>query len=100
MSVARHAIAASHVFDGLAVHRDRAVLVDGSRIAALVPRRDVPAGVPVAALPEGLWLAPGFIDTQVNGGGSILFNDTPTPDASRRSCVRTASSAPPRCCRR
>ena len=81
MSVARHAIAASHVFDGLAVHRDRAVLVDGSRIAALVPRRDVPAGVPVAALPEGLWLAPGFIDTQVNGGGSILFNDTPTPDA-------------------
>jgi len=81
MSVARHAIAASHVFDGSAVHRDRAVVVDGSRIAALVPRRDVPAGVPVAALPEGLWLAPGFIDTQVNGGGSILFNDTPTPDA-------------------
>jgi len=81
MSVARHAIAASHVFDGLAVHRDRAVVVDGSRIASLVPRRDVPAGVPVAALPEGLWLAPGFIDTQVNGGGGVLFNDTPTPDA-------------------
>ena len=81
MNVARHAIAASHVFDGLAVHRDRAVVVDGSRIAALVPRRDVPAGVPVAALPEGLWLAPGFIDTQVNGGGGVLFNDTPTPDA-------------------
>jgi len=81
MSVARHAIAASHVFDGSAVHRDRAVVVDGSRIAALVPRRDVPAGVPVAALPEGLWLAPGFIDTQVNGGGGVLFNDTPTPDA-------------------
>ena len=81
MSVARHAIAASHVFDGLAVHRDRAVLVDGSRIAALVPRRDVPPGLSVAALPEGLWLAPGFIDTQVNGGGGVLFNDTPTPDA-------------------
>ena len=81
MSVARHAIAASHVFDGSAVHRDCAVVVDGSRIASLVPRRDVPAGVPVAALPEGLWLAPGFIDTQVNGGGGVLFNDTPTPDA-------------------
>jgi len=80
MSVARHAIAASHVFDGLAVHRDRAVVVDGSRIAALVPRRDVPAGVPVAALPEGLWLAPGFIDTQVNGGGGVLFNDAPTQE--------------------
>ena len=81
MSVARHAIAASHVFDGSAVHRDRAVVVDGSRIAALVPRRDVPPGLSVAALPEGLWLAPGFIDTQVNGGGGALFNDTPTPDA-------------------
>ena len=81
MSVARHAIAAGHVFDGSAVHRDSAVVINGSRIAALVPRTDVPADVPVAALPEGLWLAPGFIDTQVNGGGGVLFNDTPTPDA-------------------
>jgi len=81
MSVARHAIAAGHVFDGSAVHRDSAVVIDGSRIAALVPRADVPANVPVAAVPEGLWLAPGFIDTQVNGGGGVLFNDAPTPEA-------------------
>jgi N-acetylglucosamine-6-phosphate deacetylase len=79
MSLARHAIAASHVFDGSAVHRDYAVVIDGNRITALVPR-DVPAGVPVAALPEGLWLAPGFIDTQVNGGGGVLFNNAPTPE--------------------
>jgi N-acetylglucosamine-6-phosphate deacetylase len=32
-------------------------------------------------LPEGAWLAPGFIDIQVNGGGDVLFNDDPTPDA-------------------
>lgn len=25
---------------------------------------------------EGGWLVPGFIDTQVNGGGDVLFNDT------------------------
>ena len=80
MSLARHAIAASHVFDGSAVHRDGAVVIDGNRITALVPRGDVPAGVPVAALPEGLWLAPGFIDTQVNGGGGVLFNNAPTPE--------------------
>jgi N-acetylglucosamine-6-phosphate deacetylase len=24
------------------------------------------------------WLLPGFIDTQVNGGGGVLFNDEPT----------------------
>jgi N-acetylglucosamine-6-phosphate deacetylase len=28
-------------------------------------------------------LAPGFIDLQVNGGGGILLNDDPTPDAMR-----------------
>jgi N-acetylglucosamine-6-phosphate deacetylase len=27
---------------------------------------------------EGGWLLPGFIDTQVNGGGGVLFNDAPT----------------------
>jgi N-acetylglucosamine-6-phosphate deacetylase len=29
---------------------------------------------------EGGWLVPGFVDTQVNGGGGVLFNDTPTLD--------------------
>ena len=32
-------------------------------------------------LPDGAWLAPGFIDVQVNGGGDVLFNDAPTPEA-------------------
>src|SRR6187402_3417771 len=27
---------------------------------------------------EGGFLLPGFIDTQVNGGGGVLFNDDPT----------------------
>jgi hypothetical protein len=34
-------------------------------------------------MPFGTMLAPGFIDLQVNGGGGILFNDEPTPDAMR-----------------
>lgn len=29
---------------------------------------------------EGGYLLPGFIDTQVNGGGDLLFNDNPTID--------------------
>lgn len=29
---------------------------------------------------EGGWLLPGFIDTQVNGGGGVLFNDEPSVD--------------------
>jgi N-acetylglucosamine-6-phosphate deacetylase len=79
MSGARTAIAASHVFDGVALHRDTAVLIDGTSITALLPRADVPADTRVRTLPDGQWLAPGFIDTQVNGGGGVLFNDEPTP---------------------
>ncbi len=79
MSGARTAIAASHVFDGVALHRDTAVMIDGTNITALLPRADVPANAQVRALPDGLWLAPGFIDTQVNGGGGVLLNDDPTP---------------------
>jgi N-acetylglucosamine-6-phosphate deacetylase len=30
-----------------------------------------------------MWLVPGFIDTQVNGGGGVLFNDEPTVDGIR-----------------
>lgn len=30
---------------------------------------------------DGGWLLPGFIDSQVNGGGGVLFNDHAHPDA-------------------
>jgi N-acetylglucosamine-6-phosphate deacetylase len=78
--VKRYAIAADTVFDGGALHRDAAVVINGADIVALLPRRAVPPDVPVRALPPGTWLAPGFIDVQVNGGGDALFNDTPTPE--------------------
>lgn len=45
-------------------------IADG-RIAAITPVVD---GRPDIDL-EGGWLVPGFIDTQVNGGGGVLFND-------------------------
>ncbi|MGK2912119.1 MAG: N-acetylglucosamine-6-phosphate deacetylase [Sphingobium sp.] len=38
---------------------------------------DALAGTDGAIDLEGGWLAPGFIDSQVNGGGGALFNDTP-----------------------
>jgi N-acetylglucosamine-6-phosphate deacetylase len=78
---AKHAVAADHVFDGAVVHDDAAVVIDGTRIARILPRRELPRGIAVHALPAGAWLAPGFIDLQVNGGGDVLFNETPTVDA-------------------
>ncbi len=76
----RHAVVASTVFDGEECRRDYAVVIEGAKIAALVPRQELPPSMPATVLPEGAWLAPGFIDCQVNGGGDILFNDEPTVD--------------------
>src|SRR5260370_34426898 len=76
----QHAIAADTVFDGAALRRGCAVVVEDADIVALVPRSDLPATMPVRNMPGGTWLAPGFIDVQVNGGGNVLFNDTPTPE--------------------
>jgi N-acetylglucosamine-6-phosphate deacetylase len=74
-----HAVAADTIFDGRVVQRHWAVLVEGARISWLGPRRELPSNVPVDELPGNCWLAPGFIDVQVNGGGDVLFNDDPSP---------------------
>ena len=75
----RHAVAADHVFDGVTIHRHAAVVIEASRIVDVVPRAEVAGDARM--LPDGAWLAPGFIDVQVNGGGDVLFNDAPTPEA-------------------
>ncbi len=76
----RHALAADSVFDGASVRQDFAVVIEGERIAAIVPRRELTKDIPLLRLPAGAWLAPGFIDVQVNGGGDVLFNDEPSPE--------------------
>ena len=73
-----HAIAASNVFDGVTVLPDSAVIIEGAHVGEVKPRGELPVSMPVVALPDDAWLAPGFIDVQVNGGGDVLFNDTPT----------------------
>ncbi len=59
--------------------KDSAVLIKGARIVDVVPEADLPAGTQVENLGSGM-LVPGFIDTQVNGGGGVLFNDAPTAE--------------------
>jgi N-acetylglucosamine-6-phosphate deacetylase len=76
----RYAIAADMVFDGSATHQNAAVLVEGIRIVSVLPQSNLPSHLEVQALAGGDWLAPGFIDIQVNGGGDVLFNDAPTPE--------------------
>ncbi|TMJ03476.1 MAG: N-acetylglucosamine-6-phosphate deacetylase [Alphaproteobacteria bacterium] len=79
-----HAVVADTVFDGTNRHERAGVLIEGSRVSRILPRGDIPRNLSVRVLPEGIWLAPGFIDLQANGGGDVLFNDAPTPEAISR----------------
>ncbi|WFU83560.1 N-acetylglucosamine-6-phosphate deacetylase [Bradyrhizobium sp. CIAT3101] len=71
-------LSGARIFDGERFLDDHVVVIEGARIAAIVPHTDRPHGE-VHDLGGGL-LAPGYIDVQVNGGGGILFNDDPTPE--------------------
>jgi N-acetylglucosamine-6-phosphate deacetylase len=66
-------LTAAGILDG------HAVLIDAGQIAGVVPTAEVPANAEPRDLQGGL-LVPGYIDTQVNGGGGVLFNDAPTAD--------------------
>ncbi|UIJ44319.1 N-acetylglucosamine-6-phosphate deacetylase [Sphingomonas cannabina] len=53
-----------------------AVVIDDGSIAAITATAELPGDIAREALSGSL--VPGFIDTQVNGGGGVLFNDAPT----------------------
>jgi N-acetylglucosamine-6-phosphate deacetylase len=57
-----------------------AVVLVADRIVSVVAESELQADLPRLDL-DGDRLLPGFIDIQVNGGGGVLFNDSPTPQA-------------------
>ena len=62
--------------------RDVSVVVEDRHIVAVLPGEASRSAQAVDL--QGGYLVPGFIDTQVNGGGDVLFNDAPTVDGLRR----------------
>lgn len=64
-------------------HDGLAVIVIGSTIANVIQANSLmPSEHDIVDL-DGNYLLPGFIDTQVNGGGGVLFNDAPTLEGIR-----------------
>lgn len=60
------------------------VLIENGRILAVVGQDDPRCREASLRDLGGHLLLPGFIDTQVNGGGGVLFNDAPTVEAIRQ----------------
>lgn len=62
-----------------------AVGIANGRIAWVGSAAEAPGGAGAESIDLGSdLLAPGFIDLQVNGGGGVLLNDTPTVEAMQR----------------
>jgi N-acetylglucosamine-6-phosphate deacetylase len=67
---------------------DLAVVIEDGRITALVSDAAPQLGSADEQVDlGGGWLLPGFIDAQVNGGGGVLFNNTPDVDSLRTLAV-------------
>ena len=78
----RELLTGARLFTGEMMLDGYALLIENGEILDLIPGGTAPDARTVA-LPAGSLIAPGFIDTQVNGGGGALLNDTPTADAVR-----------------
>mgnify|MGYP006369123145 FL=1 len=71
----------ARLFDGTAF-RDGSLVVENGRVQAILPPGSPLAGLAEHPLDGGI-LAPGFVDLQVNGGGGVMFNDSPSPETLR-----------------
>lgn len=78
----RLAYLADSLFDGTSFMPRHALIVEAGRVAEIVPAGAVPRRARLMELGPG-FLAPGFVDLQVNGGGGILFNDDPSVETLR-----------------
>ncbi|MDX2027826.1 MAG: N-acetylglucosamine-6-phosphate deacetylase [Alphaproteobacteria bacterium] len=68
------------IFTGEAMVEGHALLIQDGKIVDIVAQGKIPGDAQKTSH-GGHILAPGFIDAQVNGGGNILFNNTPTAEA-------------------
>jgi len=75
--VQSQALTGTRVFTGAEFLDHHAVVLENGRIDCVCTADEIDPDIPLLPLDGGV-LAPGFIDLQVNGGGGVLFNNSPT----------------------
>ena len=68
----RMILSGARLFDGAQLHEGLALVLEGGRIAAVLPEAEAPTAQ-TSRLAGGV-LAPGLIDLQVNGGGGVMLS--------------------------
>ncbi|MDO3442966.1 N-acetylglucosamine-6-phosphate deacetylase [Agrobacterium sp. V1] len=77
------AFVGARIFDGAAWHDGKVLLTSDGHVTDISDK--VPAEAEVIDA-NGLLIAPGFIDLQVNGGGGVMFNNQPDVNGIARIC--------------
>lgn len=80
------AVLARRIFDGEKWHEDHAVIIEDGKVREIVAWNALTASIHVEEAVEG-FLAPGFVDLQVNGGGGVLLNNDPSVEGIRAICA-------------
>ena len=70
----------AQLFDGTRMRSGVALRIEAGRIAAMAAGLEPPTGRAPVWQSECI-ACPAFVDLQVNGGGGVLFNNEPTPEA-------------------
>ncbi len=73
------AVTATHILVDDTWQKETCLLVEGGVIHSVLTLSELPPNLELEDLGDG-FLAPGFFDIQVNGGGDILINDDPSPE--------------------
>src|SRR5262245_28567394 len=68
------------IFTGEAFVENHALIIENGNIIDIVANAKTPADAKAISYKDKI-LAPGFIDAQVNGGGNVMLNNTPTSEA-------------------
>ena len=89
MSSAATVVHAAEIFDGDETRRDHGLVIEDGRVAAVLPRAELPGAGDTIDLGDTL-IAPGFVDLQVNGGGGVLFNESPSVKTIETICAAHA----------